>query len=309
MTDEIKNPSWFNYGKVYHLGRVETLNLYSEPVTVEEKIDGSQFNFGIIDGALRCASKSVEINMAKPDKMFGLAVEFVKSIANKLLPGHVYHCEYLQKPRHNVLAYNRIPKNHLMLFDVSSWPYHGMPVSHWSLSAEARRLDIDIVPQLLPADTIDSETLLKMLDRESVLGGQKIEGIVVKSLDRQRRGKYVSEAFKESRVYNGTRDKKPLTSSFEEKLGIGYATLARWNKAIQHLRDRGELTSSPTDIPALIKEVKADLAAEEGATIKEALFDYYFPKVAQAAIRGLPEVYKKRLLTDGDALKDNLTNE
>ena len=68
--------SWNSYPKVYALGHPATKDIFSGEVLVEEKIDGSQFSFGVIDGVLRTRSKSCE----PPDgRMFDLAVSAAKT--------------------------------------------------------------------------------------------------------------------------------------------------------------------------------------------------------------------------------------
>ena len=35
-----------------------------------------------------------------------------------LAPGVTYYGEYLQKPKHNTLCYDRVPKDNIIIFDV-----------------------------------------------------------------------------------------------------------------------------------------------------------------------------------------------
>jgi len=49
-----------SYPKVYNLGHAAIVHLFDEPVTVEEKVDGSQFSFALIDGELSARSKGKE---------------------------------------------------------------------------------------------------------------------------------------------------------------------------------------------------------------------------------------------------------
>lgn len=67
--------SWHSYPKIYTLGHSALINLFSDPILVEEKVDGSQFSFGKFDGVLRVKSKSVEMQVESPEKMFIQAVE------------------------------------------------------------------------------------------------------------------------------------------------------------------------------------------------------------------------------------------
>ena len=44
-------------------------------------------------------------------------------------------------------------------------------------------------------------------------------------------------------------------------------TPARWNKAIQHLRERGLLEDSPRDIGLILREIPEDVLKEDAADI------------------------------------------
>ena len=79
-------------------------------------------------------------------------------------------------------------------------------------------------------------------------------------------------------------------------LGETYRTPARWNKAIQHMAERGDLTNSPKDIGPLIHETQTDIGTECQAEIKEALYRWAKPHIMRAVVRGLPEWFKGRLL-------------
>lgn len=69
-----------SYPKVYNLGHKAIVELFDDEVTVEEKIDGSQFSFGLVKGEdnkykLQCRSHHQIIDMSNVPKMFGKAVE------------------------------------------------------------------------------------------------------------------------------------------------------------------------------------------------------------------------------------------
>jgi hypothetical protein len=69
-----------SYPTVYQLGHKAIKNIFDGEVVVEEKIDGSQFSFGRIDGELICRSKGKQQLIDAPDKMFVKAIENVKSM-------------------------------------------------------------------------------------------------------------------------------------------------------------------------------------------------------------------------------------
>ena len=55
------NTSWHSYPSIYALGHRYLEELLLDPVLVEEKVDGSQFSFGVFEHPegpeLRCKSK------------------------------------------------------------------------------------------------------------------------------------------------------------------------------------------------------------------------------------------------------------
>lgn len=147
--------SWHSYPSIYNLGHRAIRDLLSVNVNVEEKIDGSQFSFGVdASGEIHVRSKGAVMNVDAPEKMFTEAVDVVKSIRDKLVPGWTYRAEYLKKPKHNTLAYSRIPNNHLMVFDIN--PSHEEYIPYSEKEKEAERLGIEAVPLL----TRDDSTVL-----------------------------------------------------------------------------------------------------------------------------------------------------
>jgi hypothetical protein len=289
--------SWTSYPKIYTLGHAQLKHLFDGPVTIQEKVDGSQFSFGRFGDELRFRSKGATVH---PDNagMFQAGVASITAIKDQLVDGWTYRGEYLQKPKHNTLAYDRVPKGHVILFDIARdlelyTPYE-------ALAAEAKRLGLEVVPRLL-VFAPHEEDIKGLLELTSVLGGQKIEGVVVKNYERfgpdgkPLMGKYVSEAFKE--IHRGAwRTDNPTKNDIVEKIVAQYKTPARWSKAVQHLRERGELQDSPTDIGKLIKEVSIDVDTECRDDIKKALHKWAWPHISRQITHGMPEWYKEQLL-------------
>lgn len=59
-----------SYPKVYALGHPALAGLFDGPVIVQEKVDGSQFSFGLLGQELVCRSHRVQLVLDAPDKMF-----------------------------------------------------------------------------------------------------------------------------------------------------------------------------------------------------------------------------------------------
>lgn len=303
------------FPKILHIGNKQISDLFDGVVEITEKVDGSQLGFGKVNGELFFRSKGKEQDLDNPDMMFEKAVEYIKSIEDRLPDNMTFYGEYLNKPKHNTLAYDRTPKNGIALFGV----YDSVIREHFGMdviSDWAAKLDVETVPLLFKGET-NAQAVLDMVDKtDSFLGGQKIEGVVVKRYTpwmfmgniplTVMSGKYVSEKFKEVHARDW---KKEHTDKGKLEVAISqYKSEARWNKAIQHLRENGELAGTPADIGRLIKEVRFDITLEEKENIKEELWKIYKDDFMRHAVSGLPEWYKKKLATGGvdvETVKEN----
>lgn len=294
MADHLKA-----FPKIHALGTKYVESIFNEPVEITEKIDGSQFVFGRIDGELLFRSKGAEIFPNRSNKMFAPAVDVVQKI--NIPDGMAFYCEYLQKPKHNVLAYNRIPTSYLALFGISNYKKDELYSNYEDILEWANGLGIECVPLLYQGMTT-SKDVLKMLDTESVLGNQKIEGIIVKNYkdtfiaDRVypvMAAKFVSKRFKEvhRKTWNSENTSGGKWHTFKES----YRTEARWMKSVQHLRDKGNLQCDPKDIGNLINEIKIDIKEECIEDIKDFLWREYGDDLLRRSVAGFPEWYKEQL--------------
>lgn len=289
-----------SYPKIWAMGSLPAADLLTADVVIQEKIDGSQFSFGLIDGEFMARSKGAELYVGNINKLFTKAVTHVMGL--DLTPGIVYRGECLNTPSHNALCYNRVPKGNVILFDaynIATQRY----MSQTEFLKEAERLKLETVPDFWhgPGAEVNMELIKKLMNTESILGGTKIEGIVIKNYSTYGKdgnpifAKYVSEAFKEIHRYE-FRKKNPTGGDVIQLLGSKYKTPARWQKAVQHLAEKGELTSTPKDIGVLMKEVQLDVLAECTDEIKEELFKFAWPKISRIIAVGLPQWYKEELL-------------
>lgn len=288
------------YPKIFAIGQDYIRDIFKGEVEISEKVDGSQFSFGKVGGEIWVRSKGAQLYFENPEKMFLEAITYVDEIREKLPDDTIFYCEYLKKPKHNTLAYTNIPKNHLALFSVMRVDRtFDQDLEKWS-----EFLGIDRVPIFFKGVVKEVAEIHDYLERESYLGGQKIEGIVVKNYSQPfllggqpiplMAGKYVSERFKE--VHNKRWNKEESGKSRLQLFFDGFRTEARWKKAVQHLRDKSELDNSPKDIGSLIKEVHIDIEEEEIENIKNELYKEFKSQIMRTATFGLPEWYKNRLL-------------
>lgn len=294
-----------SFPKIYQLGKREIENIFKSEVEITEKVDGSQFCFGVdLEGKLRFRSKGKELFFDGCEKMFQCGAQYIidfnQTICNVLKPGTFIYGELLSKPKHNVLAYERVPNHNIIVFGV----LEGLNYveDYGKIKEYADKLDLETVPLIFKGLVETPEHIQELVGKTvSVLGKEIIEGIVVKNYRQHTSigdpspcfGKYVRAEFKERHGDEWQMNSKKNTL---EQFIEGFRHEGRMRKAMQHLRERGLLTESLKDIGPLIVEVKNDIRAEESNTIKEFLFKQFIEQIERKAVAGLPEWYKDVLL-------------
>jgi len=287
-----------SYSSPFALGHKATEGLWDGTVWAQEKIDGSQFSFGRRGDQLHCRSRNTDLD--SPVGMFKLAVETVARLGTELVDGYTYRGEFLAKPKHNTLAYDRAPAGHVILFDVDCGDQDYMLPPR--ARREAHRLGLEFAPICGVYRAKQSlDDLRKLLNATSILGKQAVEGVVLKNyeqFDRNQKkvlmAKLVSADFQEAHA-SDWKQRNPSKSDIILLLIERYGTEARWRKAVQHLAEAGRLEHAPRDIGMLIKEVPEDILAEHEDEIKRALFGAFVKDLRRGWTRGLPEWYKREL--------------
>jgi hypothetical protein len=287
------------YSKVKALGHRDILGILDDPVIVQEKIDGSQISFGVIGDEISIRSSGADIYPESPPKMFNKAVEQILKRKDILKVGYIYRGEYLSKPKHNTLAYERVPKDNIILFDIDAGGLCNY-LSYEDVAKEAERIDLEVVP-LLYRGKVTIDILKGFLGTPSILGGQNIEGVVVKNYGmftgdkKTAMAKVVDTAFQEKHQ-KSWRENNPTRADIIGQIVETYRTEARWQKALQHLREEDRILGEPKDIGSLIAEVKRDVQDECEEEIKQKLYDYFWKDIKRRITHGLPEWYKEKLL-------------
>ena len=322
----------WSYPKIYNLGHPAIGDLFKGPVTVGEKLDGSQLSFAWTDDGLVVRSKG-KLQYGPEgglDGLFTRAVDYLLMV--EPIPGYVFRAEYFTKPKHNTLAYDRMPENGIALYDVEDVSAPNNFWNHSLMMQLGERLGVSVVRDftkklarlgggatddetgelLLFGESLSLEALNEVIDAESQLGGPKMEGVVIKNYNRftidgkVMMGKLVSPEFKE-RHGRSWKERNPNRADILDDLQAALNTEARWQKAVQHLAEDGVLTGTPKDIGPLMAEVKRDTLEEEGDWIVEKLTSHFLPKVSRAIGRGLPEWYKEKLAASAFAPGEEVT--
>lgn len=285
----------------------EVKDIWEGEVTIEEKIDGSQFRIEIYpDREMEFGSHNndgVEI-----DSMFRLAIESAKKIFQDYKPDTkvTIFCEYLSKPKQNSIPYEKVPNNNLVLFDVKR---DNKYLNRKKKEEFATKHGLDLVPCLWEGagSTVTPELIKEFLAKPSILGHAKgfdrVEGIVVKNYGKMydvheghslyghfKCTKIVNDAFKEK-----NHEENPNSKNRFQDLKEMYRKDARLLKAIQHLKEKGELKGELSDLRLLVPEVIRDIGEEEKEVIKDALWKLFGKEITSYAGKGMPEFYKKYL--------------
>ena len=196
-----------------------------------------------------------------------------------------------------------VPKNHLVLFAVLL-DGTDMITADEELEYVARVLDIDHARAFVrEPSTLTVDDVMEFLDRESMLGGPKVEGVVVANARRWywaaadveypvMLAKMVRPEFREQ--HRNTWGKEHTTKGGFDAYKTGFANEARWRKAIQHLRDEGRLSDRVNDIGPLMDEIRRDVLEECVDDVKDDLWKMFSGDLARASIRGFAEFYKSR---------------
>jgi len=249
----------------------------------------------------------VEVSITTEDKNFRPAIDYLLSpaaSAARRYDGWTFRCEAICRPKHNTLKYDRTPNGFLVLLNADAGLHNYVNTDEKSRGGMGLATEFGLEPvPVLGAGNMRHDDLVRLLDTESVLGGCKVEGVVVKPLFMDRfdpdtgklkMAKLVSEGFKE-RHRAGYRKRNPTQGDVVLGLVDALSTEARFTKAVQHLRDDGSLTGDQSDIGALIKELHLDLEAEEADFIKDRLYSHFIKTIKRGVGRGLPSWYKEKL--------------
>ena len=306
MNSIAKIPS---YGKIYALDHALTLDTLkeSDDILVQEKIDGSQFSFGVFDGQLSMRSRNVQIYEGNVPKMFSAAVDTVLALYNDnmLQEGWTYRGESLRKPKHNTAVYSRVPKGHIALFDIDIGNQY--LIQYHFVAIEAERLGLDVVPLLASGQITVKEIRELVENTESYLGNTKIEGVVIKhdkiecrTYDKAGKvvmAKYVSDEFTE-RNMQGWKNKgmsRGRKAEVFERIAETVGTERRFEKALEKVRDDGQYKGTVADIGPAITHLKEDIITEDQDFIKEILWKEFEKDIIRMAVRPFPAWRKQQL--------------
>lgn len=204
----------------------------------------------------------------------------------------------MSSARHNKLKYDRVPKGHLVLYDIQT--EDGFADENL-IEVAAAAIGLEAVRQfsvLVAGRQMDDEMFKSLMAQGSQLGGV-CEGVVLKNYYRNDpadetkvlMAKIVSAEFREKKTSSMPKSTLNLDSIIDT-----YRTETRWEKAVQHLRDSGTIEGTPKDIGAIMAEVQRDVEEEEKENIKDLLYSKFRKPILKGVSDGVAQWYKDSLM-------------
>lgn len=234
------------YHKIIRYGHKSTQDVLNKGdyIIIQEKIDGANASFAVINGELKCWSRNRELNESNTLEGF---YEWVQQNVQvqKLLEGVVYFGEWTAQ--HKVL-YEGYMKQ-FFLYDIYNLHLEEY-VSFSMVRDEAKRLGLQLIPVFFEGEFESFEQLMSYVGRTDLGGKLKGkptgEGIVVKNVNyrdefgKQIFVKLVIDGFREIQRQKQTKDSKKAFSEAELKVRE-CVTLPRVEKQVFKLIDNGLL--------------------------------------------------------------------
>lgn len=216
--EQKKYHSIVRYG---HRSTREVLNR-GDQIIIQEKVDGANASFAVVDGELKCWSRNRELNMS--NTLEGFYVWAKQNIeVDKLLEGVVYFGEWTAQHK---VVYEGYAKQ-FFLYDIYNLHLEEY-VSFSMVRDEAKRLGLNLIPVFFEGEFESFEQLMSYVGRTELNGklGQEVsgEGIVVKNVDyrdsfgKQMFVKLVVDKFAEVQMQKAPKDPKKKFTPEELKV-------------------------------------------------------------------------------------------
>jgi len=323
-------------------------------ILIQEKVDGENFRIqiarefkpeGIPTAEYTFMFGSRNVDDIQEGSGFGHAIKYFKEEAKfrpkdidymfKMLSKHykapihkvAIFGEYMPSSKPKKIPYDRHPKNYMAVFDImvaNKEQYAFLHPADTKYDAVCETLQIDQVPTLYLGNGSGMQDFIKtneaFFDKESYLGGHKIEGTVAKSYDNfldENGVKMVDNSyggdrlalpmikFVQPHLQEHAYVEKKDTSSIEgiaQFIGDRCITEGRVYKALTKLEFDAQAVYDRSNTREIIKEVMNDVLEEEDASIKKMLYKEFKSKFGTNAKRIVATYFKlleDRLMEDG----------
>lgn len=278
---------FFKYPHLDSIYRVSDIMLQDE-VIATEKIDGSSFRFGIIDGIVYAGTRNrtiLKVNKIEPmydaDGDYGF-IKWMKdnNIRNRLFDNFsdvniVFYGEFFGNGIQKRVDYG--PDKYFRIFDIRVKYIDTLDFVSWDIiKSLSLRMRLDVVPELYRGKP-DPKILESLVVKPSVVASlngvaepKNHEGIVIKPIipAKDRKGDWLITKFKNP-SFEERKSKREKTSieSPEVLKSINdfvteFVTEERLTHVLDHLRDKGIEVNDIKSTPHVLKEFGNDIERE-----------------------------------------------
>jgi hypothetical protein len=264
---------FLKYPKIFTIGNEENEGIFSDPddiIVGEEKIDGANTRFMVLDGKIIFGSHNRQIENPNEDKFFK---RFTEHINRKVVPrlgleGFIFYGEMCVKHTINY-DWEKIPP--YLGFDVYDLN-KGVFLEHQPAMMEFQSINLPFVPILWVKKVSELGEITEQIIPPSQYWNGTAEGIVFKNYKKQLMAKIVCEKFKEKNKEEfGLTKKQARLTGDEEIIVATYSTNARIDKKVFELMSEGHKLAL-TMMAELPKRVLTDIYEENW---REILFSNY----------------------------------
>lgn len=308
------------YLKIRPLGHEENKDIFNDLddiITIEEKIDGSNFRFYITqDNKVIIGSRTQQLTSNEGEdtnmnKMFVRCSNFVRDkLNNKDLSKYKNMIFYGENCVKHTLSYNWETIPPFLGFDIS---VDGKYLNNKLKREIFDELELPIVPLLY------EDTLINIFNKSDIKSKDEIiklvpiskypplekpqqlaEGIVIKNYDKQLFAKVVRDEFKErnAEAFGGTPKYNKDGYSDNDKIVFKYCTNARIDKCIFKLIDEGHKLEMPL-MKYLPNKVYDDIMEEEIQEIINSRWVVDFGNLKRLVTKRCGSVLKQVIVNNG----------
>lgn len=266
-------------------------------IIAREKIDGSNFTIFYDGNDLHFYNKNKEITGFKlQQSVFEYTVDALLPRKNIFKSGYTYHCEALRRKRASHIKYEKIPRYHLICFEIVN--PDGITATQEEMQEILRDTGVQIVHKLWDNKNDNLESLMNLIDNinniKSMLGGIA-EGIVISVLNRMKNGKrstyhlkFVADHMRERRDLNPDLPINTMDDAMLVAIGDMYNVNPRFTKAVNRLEEQNILITMKT----VTEDLDRDLETEAKKEILEMIWKRSWSIIKKASRTGLHNYLK-----------------
>lgn len=230
------------YPKIQRLGKEETDGILDHEVVVQEKVDGANVSIFMLDGKVRCGTRT---RMLPEDESFNGFQEAVLAngkIAEYLTecPDHILYAEWLVK---HTITYNDEAYKKIYLFDIYNKENDSF-LDQNTVEAVAKELGLEY-PHIFFVGKTTEEAIKEFVGKSAIAPSG--EGVVIKTANEfvnkfgdHAYAKVVTQHFKESNAIVFGGNNKHSETYWEMYVVNKYCTTARVRKIMQKLQSETE---------------------------------------------------------------------